>query len=143
MFIKDKWWTVTIKRDISSCIKQLEYRGTIYNYCLHMRWTSKYVKPSRKTTSRGLTTWCSPHMKAVTVLLYRNYSKMFITWMFCFVEDNKIISSLENFIKKKKKKKDFNTPPVVMGCLPLHYICLGCSPGCLPCQQIFHKTSKL
>ena len=63
--------------------------------------------------------------------------------MFCFVEDNKIISSLENFIKKKKKKKDFNTPPVVMGCLPLHYICLGCSPGCLPCQQIFHKTSKL
>jgi hypothetical protein len=36
-----------------------------------------------KTLSRGLTTWCSPHMKAITVLLYRNYPKMFIAWMFC------------------------------------------------------------
>ena len=41
-----------------------------------------------KTTSRQLTTWCSSHMKAITVLLYRNYSKMFITWIFCVGEDN-------------------------------------------------------
>ena len=29
-----------------------------------------------RKTSRVLTTWCSPHMKEIYVLLYRNYSKM-------------------------------------------------------------------
>ena len=57
-----------------------------------------------------------------------------------------------------KKKLIFNTLPVFKGCrpgdnllftkgqpfyFPLHYISLGCSPGCLPRQQIFRKTSKL
>ena len=37
-------------------------------------------------------------MKAITVLLYRNYSKMFNTGIFCFAEDNKKIPSIENTI---------------------------------------------
>jgi hypothetical protein len=51
------------------------------------------------------------------------------------------------------KKRMFNTFPdlLVSGavhrattyCFPLHYICLGCPPGCLPRQQIFCTTSKL
>jgi hypothetical protein len=28
-------------------------------------------------------------LKAMTVLLYRSFSKMFLTWMICFVEENK------------------------------------------------------
>ena len=68
-----------------------------------MRWTSAVVN-SRvvvfpraiarwKAISRWLTTWWSPHMKAITVLLCRNYRKMYTTWMFCVVEDTNIISS--------------------------------------------------
>ena len=34
----------------------------------------------------------SYEFKAITVLLHRNYSKLFMTWMFCFAEDNNIIS---------------------------------------------------
>ena len=61
-----------------------------------------------KTTSRGLTTWCSPHMKAITVVLHRNYSKMFMTWMFCFAEDNKIVSGIDNTITEPDSiKTDF------------------------------------
>jgi hypothetical protein len=60
-----------------------------------MRWTSKVVNPRSlvrvKTTSRGLTTWCLPHMKAIAVLLYRSYSHMFMTWMICLSEDNQYI----------------------------------------------------
>ena len=71
---------------------------TLYNYCLRMKWTSKVVDPRAlvrcKTTSWKLTAWCSPHMKAITVLLYRNYSKRFLTWMICLSEDNKIISGI-------------------------------------------------
>jgi len=41
-------------------------------------------------------------MKAITVLLYRNYSKMFKKKkMFCFAEDNKIISGIENTITEQ------------------------------------------
>jgi hypothetical protein len=123
-----------------------------------MRWTSKLVNPkivvfpeglsSRKTTSRGLTTWCSPHIKAITVLLYRNYSKMFKN-----VEDNTMIVDIENRITEPgwKKNRIFKTLPVVRGysglqpivSVYLHYICLGCSPSCLPRQQDIRKTSKL
>ena len=42
----------------------------------------------------GLTTRYSPDVKAVTVKFYRNYCNMFITWMFCFVEDDNIISGI-------------------------------------------------
>ena len=121
-----------------------------------MRWTSKLVNPkivvfpegfsSRKTTSRGLTTWCSPHIKAITVLLYRNYSKMFKN-----VEDNTMIVDIENRITEPgwKKNRIFKTLPVVRGysglqpivSVYLHYICLGCSPSCLPRQQDIRKTS--
>ena len=33
--------------------------------------------------------------EAITVLLSWNFSKMFKTWKFCFVEDNKIISGIK------------------------------------------------
>ena len=69
--------------------------------------------------------------------------------MFCF--DNKIISGIKkNNDGSRLKNSIFNTLPGVKVvdrattyCLPLHYIYLGCSPGCLPCQQISRKTSKL
>jgi hypothetical protein len=90
--------------EIKNPIKQY-----IYNYCFHMRRTCIVVNPRAlaqgKTTFRWLTTWCSPHMKAITVLIYRNYSKMFITWMFCFAEDNEIISGIENTITEPDWKK--------------------------------------
>jgi len=78
--------------------------------------------------TRGLTTWCSPHR--------------------CFVEDNKIIFVIEKTITKKSV---FSTHFRLLGvvdhvttyCLPLHYIRLGCPPGCLLRRQIFCKTSKL
>jgi hypothetical protein len=138
------------------------------SFCLHMRWTSKVVNQrvvvfpggfSRgKTTSRGLTwfSWFSPHMKAIHVLLYWNYTKMFITWIFCFAEDNKIIYGKENTITKLEKKIN-STHFWLLGvvdwattyCLPLHYICLGCPPRCFPHHQMrcfphhqfFRKTS--
>ena len=55
-----------------------------------------------KATSRGLTTWCPPHSKAITVLLYRSYSQMCITWMFGFAEDNKIFFGIENTITESR-----------------------------------------
>ena len=128
----------------------------LYNNCLHMRWTLKVVNPRAlaqgKITSQWSTTWCSSHMKAITISLNWNYSNMFITWMFCFAEDNKIISGIENTImepdwKKHGISKYFQLSGVVdratTYCLPLHYICFGCSQGCLPHQQIFQKTSEL
>ena len=63
------------------------------------------------------------------VLLYRNYSKIFKTWLFCFVEDNKIMSCIIKYICRSGLKKIFNTLSVVRGCrsgdtccLPLHYV---------------------
>ena len=68
--------------------------------------------------------------------------------MFCFVEDNKRIFGIVNKITKSvyKKKgflKHFWLSGVIdQGCLPLHYLCLGCSQGCLTHHQLFRKTSK-
>jgi hypothetical protein len=68
--------------------------------------------------------------------------------MFCFVEDNKRIFGIVNKITKSvyKKKgflKHFWLSGVIdQGCLPLHYLCLGCSHGCLTHHQLFRKTSK-
>jgi hypothetical protein len=61
-----------------------------------------------KLLTRGMKTWCSPHVKAITCLLYRNYSEMFITWMFCFVEDNKIISGNKIQLRTGMKKTSEN-----------------------------------
>jgi hypothetical protein len=116
-----------------------------------MRWTSKVVNTRENNVSRVdnlmFTSWGQK-------LFYYNETtlKMFITWMFCFAEDKKIISSIENTITEPDwKKKTFSTHFGMSGivdrvttyCFPLHYICLCCSPGCLPHQQIFSKTSKL
>ena len=46
---------------------------------------------------------------------------MFVVWMFCFADDNKIISGIENTITEQDRKKTrriFNTLPVV----PLYII---------------------
>ena len=133
-------------------IKFWRSQHTLCNYCLRMRWTSKVVNTRDlvrcKTTSEKLTTWCSPHMKAITVLLYRNYSMIFMTWMFCFTEDNKIISRIENTITETDWTKNgfsiqFRSSGVVdratTYCYPLTCICLGCRPR----HQIFRKTSEL
>ena len=83
--------------------------ATLYNYCLHMEVNIESCQP-QKTTSQVLTIWCAPHMKAITVLLYRNYSNMFKTWMCCFVEDNKIISGFRKYnFWTRLKKNGFST----------------------------------
>ena len=83
-----------------------------------------------------------------TILSY----SLIILHMFCFVEDNKIISSLRfNYGTGMKRKKGFSThfqlsyiPDwATPCCLPLHNICLERPTCCLPRQQIFRKTSKL
>jgi hypothetical protein len=106
------------------------WHTTMYNYCLQMRWTSKVVNTRDlvrgKTTCRGLITWCSPHMKAITVLLYRSYSMMFMIWMITFAEDNKIISSIENIITEPGFRLSGVVDRTTTYWLPLHYICLGC-----------------
>jgi len=72
--------------------------------------------------------------------------KMFKTWIFCSVEDNKIISTFRKYnCRTRLKKKISNSLPVVRTgfgdrattyCLSLHYICLDSSPGCLPsCEK--------
>ena len=101
-------------------------------------------KHGKMSNSRGLTTWCSPHMKALTVLLYRNYPKMLICWMFCFAEE--LISGIENTIMEPDRKKTwiFNTLPVVRGCrlgycFPLHCICWGLFVGLSPKSTNFSK----
>jgi hypothetical protein len=61
-----------IQYTIISCMRckhrKLSTRGRLMSPCA--------LNNPKKTTSRGLTTWCSPHMKVITVLLYRNFSKM-------------------------------------------------------------------
>ena len=90
-------------------------------------------------------------MKAITCLLYRNYSRMFISWMFCFVEDNKIISGKKIQLRNRTEKKHrfsthFRLSRVVDWAttywFTLHNIYLGRSPCYLLRQQIFRKTSK-
>ena len=67
------------------------------------------------------------------------------TLMFCFVEDNKIISGIVIYnYGPGLRTTDFKILSVVRGCRPgdnllssLHYICLSYSPGCLLRYQIF------
>ena len=84
---------------------------------------------------KNIFSWSSPHMKAVIVLLYRNYSKKFKAWMFCFVEDHIIISGIVNTTTEPDKAKQMFkeyfwlsgfVDKATTYCLPLHYICLDC-----------------
>ena len=105
---------------------------TLYNYCLHMRWTSKIINTRVVIFSKGFSP-SENHLSRVDNLMFTSY------------EGN------DCFIIPKLKKKGFSTHFRLSGivdrvttyCLPLHYICLGCSLGCLPRLQIFSKTSKL
>jgi hypothetical protein len=83
-----------------------------------------------KTTSRGLTPWSSPHMNAIAVLLYWNYSKMF--------RNLNVLLYRRLYIGRQLVCR-----PVTTYCLHLFYICLACSSGCHARQQNFRKTSKL
>ena len=106
--------------EIKNPIKQY-----IYNYCFHMRRTCIVVNPRAlaqgKTTFRWLTTWCSPHMKAITVLIYRNYSKIFITnlnVLFCRRQRNNFRYRKYNYGTGLEKNRIVNTLPVVRGSRP-------------------------
>jgi hypothetical protein len=59
-------------------------------------------------------------------------------WMFCFVEDNKILSGIVITIKQPPLSGVVDRATIY--CLPLHYICLDCLPGCLPPQHIIRMT---
>jgi hypothetical protein len=74
--------------------------------------------------------------------------------MFCFVENNKILSGIVTTDYGteliKEKKRIFNTLPVERDCRPgnnllssIHCKCLGPPQDCLPCQKHFCKSSKL
>ena len=71
----------------------------IYNCCLHRSWPLNVVNPKDlgrgKTTSRGFTTWCSPRMNVIIVLLYAH------SWItvLLYILNTKIF----------KKKQIFNT----------------------------------
>jgi hypothetical protein len=105
-------------------------KGSLWNYCLHTRWTSKVATPrmvvfpeglslSENNLSRVDSLMLTSYEGNNCFLLYPNYSKMFNTWMFCFVEDNKIISSIEKTITETNwKKRIFSTLPIVRGCSP-------------------------
>ena len=71
-------------------------------------------------------------MKAITVLLYRNYTKMFKTCLFW--QKMKIKSNYGTGLNKISTH--FRLSRVVdqatIYCRPLYYIYLGCPPGCLP-----------
>jgi hypothetical protein len=85
------------------------------------QWYKKIKKMinTNPIKNRGLTqvTRKGFQLKAITVLLYRSFSKMFLTWMFCFVEDNKVISTIEKAITEPDKKKDFHH---TSGCLGVY-----------------------
>ena len=99
---------------------------TIYNYCFHMRWTSKVVTLSRFdnlmfTSSEGNNCFIIPNI--------------FKTWMFYFVEDNKIIFGFKKYnCETGLKKRDFQHtswlssivdlgPRATTYCLLSHYVC--------------------
>ena len=108
-----------------------EYPSLKYNYCLHMRSTS-------------CTSYKGNNCFILSKILLR-------CWMFCFVEDNKIISGSRKYnCETLLYQKVFSThcrlsevDRAISYCLPLHYICLDCPPSYFPRRQIFRKTSKL
>ena len=78
-----------------------------------------------------------PHMKAITVLLYQNYSKMFNTWMFCFTEDNKRIPGIENTITEPNWKKDFQHTSCCQELLPSTLYMFGLFTRLFPSSENF------
>ena len=97
-----------------------------------------------KTISGGLTTWWLPHMKAITVLLYRNFGDVYnLNVLFCRRQHNNFWHNKYNHGSGLTKQKGiFNTILVVTGCRPnclciiQKGICLCCPPSNLPRQQI-------
>ena len=83
--------------------------------------TQKYktIINTNPIKNRGLTqvTRKGFQLKAITILLYRSFSKMFLTWMFCFVEDNKVISTIEKAITEPDKKKGFSSHFRLLWCV--------------------------
>jgi hypothetical protein len=74
---------------------------------------------------------------------------MFMTWMFCFVEDNKIISGIEKTITETDWKM-FNIVPIARGCRlgdnllsSSTLYMFGLFTGLSPTSTNFHKTFKL
>jgi hypothetical protein len=117
----------------------------LYNNCLHMRWTLKVVNARAlaqgKITSQWSTIWCSSHMKAITISLNWNYSNMFITWMFCFAEDNKIISGIENTIMEPDwKNTEFQYTSSCQGLSPSTLYMLWLLTGLSPSSTKFPKN---
>ena len=91
-----------------------------------------------------MTTWCSPHMKTITVSLYRNYSKMVITCFAAEDTNNNFRYGKYNYGTWLKKNPAWSTHVRLSGvvdrattnCFPLHYISLRCS------QPIFSLVSN-
>jgi hypothetical protein len=106
----------------------------------------EHRKPSGKTT---LECWqLDVHFIARQQLFYyaETTLKMFKTWIFYSVEDNKIISTFRKYNCRTRLKKKISKSLAVVRtgfrdrmttyCLPLHYICLDSSPDCLPsCEK--------
>ena len=85
---------------------------------------------SREKTSRALTSWFSPHIATITVLLYRNYSKMFRIWLFfCNRQQNNFWYRKCNYGTELEKTHRFAirfqlsrvVDRATIYCLPLHY----------------------
>jgi hypothetical protein len=73
---------------------------TLYNYCLHMRWTSKIINTRVVIFSKGFSP-SENHLSRVDNLMFTSYEGND-----CFI------------IPKLKKKRIFNTLPVVRDCRP-------------------------
>ena len=91
-----------------------QYWGKWYSYCF------KTMDNFSRVDNLMITSY---------VLLYLNYSKIFKSWLFCFVEDNKIMSCIIKYICRSGLNKIFNALSVVRGsrqsdiyCLLLHYV---------------------
>ena len=153
---KKQWWPLS-----NEPIKKFNCSSSLYNIQLLPSYEMNIetcqlkggcfpegIHPMRKKiTSRGLTTWCSSHMKANTVFYTETTLRCLTTLIFCFVEDNKIISGIvvKHYETGLVKKREFSTRfrlseavhRATTYCFPLYYICLGCSPGCLSRQVFF------
>ena len=98
-----------------------------------------------------MTTWCSPHMKTITVSLYRNYSKMFITCFAAEDSNNNFRYGKYNYGTWLKITRMVNTRPIVRSCRPGYhqlfpstlYIFALFTTDLFTRQHFFRKTSKL
>ena len=82
----------------------LQYTIIPFIWCEHRKLpTLEGFSPSENNLSI-VTTSYSPHMKAVTVLLYQNYSEMFKAGIFWFVEGKNISSGIYIYIYTTSEK---------------------------------------